>query len=89
MSQNAVFPGKYHDNKILKFCEFYCQIFCCHLGGSYSEMPFPKDPPVLKILRRVNSVQAVQFGTEMRKRYRDCSEMLVSQGKGAEKRFVG
>ena len=29
------FPGKYHDNKIWKFCKFYCQKFCCHLGGSY------------------------------------------------------
>ena len=32
--QNAVFPEKFHDNKIWKFCEFYCQKFCCHLGGS-------------------------------------------------------
>ena len=31
---NAVFLGKSHDNKIWKFCEFYCQKFCCHLGGS-------------------------------------------------------
>ena len=35
LSQNAVFRGKFHDNKIWKFCEFYCQKFCCHLGGSY------------------------------------------------------
>ena len=35
LSQNAVFPGKFHDNQIWKFCEFYCQKLCCHLGGSY------------------------------------------------------
>ena len=34
--RNAVFfPEKFHDNKIGKFCEFYCQKSCCHLGGSY------------------------------------------------------
>ena len=32
--QNAVFSWEFHDNKIWKFCEFYCQKFCCHLGGS-------------------------------------------------------
>ena len=38
LSQNAVFfPGKFHDNKIWNFCEFYCQKICCHLGGSYLE----------------------------------------------------
>ena len=31
----GVFPRKFHDNKIWKFCKFYCQKFCCHLGGSY------------------------------------------------------
>ena len=35
LSQNGVFPGKFHDNIIWKLCEFYCQKFCCHLGGSY------------------------------------------------------
>ena len=35
LSKNAVSPGIFHDNKIWKFCEFYCQKFCCHLGGSY------------------------------------------------------
>ena len=34
LSRNAVFPGKFHDNKIWNFCEFYCQKCCCHLGGS-------------------------------------------------------
>ena len=29
------FWEKFHDNKIWKFCEVYCQKFCCHLGGSY------------------------------------------------------
>ena len=41
LSKNAVFPGKFHDNKIGKFCEFYCQKFCCHLGGSYSSARQP------------------------------------------------
>ena len=27
LSKNAVFPGKFHDNKIWNFCEFYCQKF--------------------------------------------------------------
>ena len=38
---------------------------------------YPKDPPVLKLLRRVNSAQAIKFGMVIRKRYGDCSEMLV------------
>ena len=36
----------------------------------------PKDPPALKILRRVNPAPVVKFGMEMRKRYGDRSEML-------------
>ena len=28
------FPGKFHDNKLWRFCKFYCQKLCCHLGGS-------------------------------------------------------
>ena len=32
--KHCFFPGKYHDSKIWKFCEFYCQEFCCHLGSS-------------------------------------------------------
>ena len=34
LSKNAVFSRRFYDNRIWKFCEFYCQIFCCHLGGS-------------------------------------------------------
>ena len=39
------------------------------------------------IVWRVNSVQAVKFGTEIRKRYGDCSEMLVFPRKRTEKRY--
>ena len=35
LSTNAVSLRKFHDSKMWKFCEFYCQKFCCHLGGSY------------------------------------------------------
>ena len=52
LPQNAVFPGKFHDNKIWKFCEFYCQKFCCHLGGSYQRFcyrgPKPQKYPKCK-----------------------------------------
>ena len=49
LSRKAVFPGKFHDNKIWNFCEFYCQKFCCHLGGSYRSVtntvaPWPVTP---------------------------------------------
>ena len=49
------------------------------ISDSHSLLEFSeKDPPVpKKKLRRVNSAQAVKFGTEIRKRYGDCSGMLV------------
>ena len=47
--------------------------------------PYPKDPSVLKIVRRVNSVGAVNFGTEIRKRYGEGSEMLVFPRKWSRK----
>ena len=47
----------------------------------------PKDPSVLKIVRRLNSARAAKFGTEIRKRYGDCSEMLVFPRKRTEKRY--
>ena len=46
----------------------------------------PKDPPVLKIVRRVNSVRGVKNATAVAKRYGECSEMFVSLGKEAGKR---
>ena len=47
----------------------------------------PKDPPVLKILRRVNFGTGSQVGTELAKRYGEGSEMLPfsRQEKNAEK----
>ena len=44
-----------------------------------------RDPPVLKILRRVNSVQAVNFGTAIRKHYGECPEMLLFPRKTSRK----
>ena len=37
----------------------------------------PKDPPVLKIVRRVNFGTGRKFGTDVTKRYREGSEMLA------------
>ena len=44
----------------------------------------PKDPPILKILRRVNFGMGTKFATAMAKRYGECSEMLVFLGKKKE-----
>ena len=41
----------------------------------------PKDPSVLKIVRRANSLRREKFGTEVAKRYGECSEVLVFPGK--------
>ena len=56
----------------------------------------PEDPKasVLKIARRVHSVPAVSFGTEIRKRYGQDSEMLFSprrkeQKNGTDKQNYG
>ena len=40
----------------------------------------PRDPPVLKILRRVNVGAGRKFGTDVAKRYGEGSEMLVFLG---------
>ena len=49
LSKNAVFHEKFHDNKVWKKdCEFYCQKFCCHWGGSYLDIfknPYRAPPP--------------------------------------------
>ena len=37
----------------------------------------PKDPPVLKVLRRVNFGTGTKFTTAIAKRYGECSEVLV------------
>ena len=46
---------------------------------------FPRDPPVLKILRRVNFGTGSIFGTGAAKRYREGSEMLVFLGRRGRK----
>ena len=43
VSQNAVFPGKFHDNNIWRFCEFCSQKFCCHQTPS-SQQPLFRTP---------------------------------------------
>ena len=40
----------------------------------------PKDPPVLKRLRRVNVGTGTKFATAIAKRYGECSERLVFLG---------
>ena len=48
----------------------------------------PKDPPVLKSLRRANSARTVKFGMEIRKRYGETARTrLLSQGREAGKRY--
>ena len=42
---------------------------------------YPKDPSVLKIVRRANLLRRDNFGTEVAKRYGECSEVLVFLGK--------
>ena len=46
---------------------------------------YPRDPPVLKILRRGNFGTGRKFGTDVAKRYREGSEMLVFLGKRGRK----
>ena len=72
-------PGYIYDCVNDSPCEASRNSFVDH--GWFQVQAYPEDPSVLKIVRRVNSAQAVKFGTEMRKRYGDCSEMLVFLGK--------
>ena len=44
-------------------------------------MVYPRDPPVLKLLRRVTFGTGRKFGTDVAKRYGEGSEMLVFLGK--------
>ena len=48
-----------------------------HLGVDY----YPRDPPVLKTLRRVNFGTGRAFGTDVAKGYGEGSEMLSFLGK--------
>ena len=43
----------------------------------FTKPPFPKSPPVLKILWRVNFGTGSKFGTDVARRYGDGSEVLV------------
>ena len=45
----------------------------------------PRDPPVLKIVRRVNFGTGRKFGMDVAKRYGERSEMLVFLGKRGRK----
>ena len=56
-------------------------------GTSQKGVLCPRDPPLLKILRRVNFGAGRKFGTEVAKRYGEGSGMLVFLGKrGRQKR---
>ena len=50
-----------------------------------SKSPYPRDPPVLNIVRRVNFGTGRKFGTDVAKRYGEGSEMLVFLGKRGRK----
>ena len=53
----------------------------CPLRFSHGlTLVYPRDPPVLKILRRVNFGTGRKFGTDVAKRYGQGSEMLVFLG---------
>ena len=47
--------------------------------------PNPKDPSVLKIVRRANSLRGEKNATAIAKRYGECSEVLVFLGKRGRK----
>ena len=66
------------------FCQHPCQHSWQHLPGTLIEKIRPpplRDPPVLKILRRVNFGTGRKFGTDVAKRYGEGSEILVFLGK--------
>ena len=48
-------------------------------------LPYPKDPSVLKIVRRANSLRREENCTATAKRYGECSEVLVFLGKRGRK----
>ena len=58
------------DSLVLPFLVFF------FVGKKAREENLPKDPPVLKILRRVNFGMGRKFGTDAAKRYGEGSEML-------------
>ena len=50
-----------------------------------SPAKFSKDPPVLKMVRRANSLRGEKNATAIAKRYGECSEVLVFLGKRGRK----
>ena len=61
---------------------------CSKQGHTYQgKTPCPRDPPVLKILRRVNFGAGSKFSTDAAKRYGEGSEVLVFLGEQAGKRY--
>ena len=49
------------------------------------EKSLPKDPPVLKLVRRVNLLQGQEFAEAIAKRYREVWEVLVFLKKKGKK----
>ena len=43
----------------------------------FKEQTYPRDPPVLNILRGVNFGTGSEFGTDVAKHHGECSEVLV------------
>ena len=51
----------------------------------YTHPPLPKDPSLLKLVRRANSLRREKIATAIAKRYGECSEVHVFVGKGGRK----
>ena len=55
------------------------------LPQCFTKLAMPKNPPVIKILRRVNFGMGSEFGTEVAKRYGEGSDMFVFLDKKGRK----
>ena len=69
---------------------FYCRLAVSDRGAPwhFPILGYPRDPPVLKVLRRVNNFNfgtGSKFGTDVAKRYGKGSEVLVFLGKRGRK----
>ena len=53
--------------------------------GTEGSFGYPKDPSVLKIVRRANLLRREKNATAITKRYGECSEVLVFLGKRGRK----
>ena len=56
-------------------------------GIKFGPVPLSRDPPVLKLLRRVTSVRAVNLVRRQENATEIAQQCLFSQGKAAEKRY--